>query len=131
MLLDASVLARRLGFTFTYYRRATTDALVWRPLPPSLGLTSGRFENLVIQSPAFQVWPAIYDLYATNASLPPALDIYMEAGTIHDGSGGSTMQGILAAAGFDYTFEQVHEGHSWGHWRGKLDDAFAGLLGPR
>ncbi len=91
---------------------------------------SGRFEHLVIQSPAFQVWPAIYNIYATNASLPPALDIYMEAGTVHDGSGGATMQGILAAGGYDYVFEEVHEGHSWGHWRGKLDDAFVTLLGP-
>jgi len=44
--IDAGALAGRLGFTFTYYRRTTKDALVSRALPPSLGLTATRLENV-------------------------------------------------------------------------------------
>ena len=49
----------------------------------------------------------------------------MTAGTINDGNGGTTMNGILAENGYDYTFTQANEGHSWGNWRGQL----AELLG--
>jgi TonB-linked SusC/RagA family outer membrane protein len=36
----------RIGLEFTYYDKKTTDLLVQRPLPPSLGLTQVQFANL-------------------------------------------------------------------------------------
>lgn len=44
--LDAEFLGGRLGAVFTYYNKRTTDALVFRIMPPSLGVSAGRFENL-------------------------------------------------------------------------------------
>jgi TonB-linked SusC/RagA family outer membrane protein len=43
---DASMLGGRLGLEGTYYNRRTTDALINRNLPPSLGLTNTRIENI-------------------------------------------------------------------------------------
>jgi TonB-dependent starch-binding outer membrane protein SusC len=44
--LDAQFLQNRVGLQFTYYNKKTTDALIFRQLPPSLGVSDGRFENL-------------------------------------------------------------------------------------
>lgn len=44
--LDAQLLGDRLGLELTFYSKRTRDALVFRELPPSLGVTPGRFENL-------------------------------------------------------------------------------------
>lgn len=44
--LDMQFLGGRLGAEFTYYNKRTKDALVLRVLPPSLGVSTGRFENL-------------------------------------------------------------------------------------
>lgn len=43
---DAQLLGERLGLELTYYNKRTRDALVFRQLPPSLGVSQGRFENL-------------------------------------------------------------------------------------
>lgn len=43
---DAQFLDGRLGAELTYYTKRTTDALVFRIMPPSLGVSNGRFENL-------------------------------------------------------------------------------------
>jgi len=44
--LDAQFLDGRLSTEFTYYTKRTTDALIFRIMPPSLGVSNGRFENL-------------------------------------------------------------------------------------
>lgn len=87
------------------------------------------FENVAIQSPAFHAWPSIYSLYAGNAALADQLDVWMESGTIHDGQGGPLMADVLAAHGYDHVFREVHEGHSWGHWRALLDEGLLHLVG--
>lgn len=43
---DATVLGNRVDVQFTYYQKSTTDALVNRELPGSLGATQTRVENL-------------------------------------------------------------------------------------
>ena len=43
---DATVLDNRVDIQFTYYNKSTTDALVNRELPGSLGATQTRVENL-------------------------------------------------------------------------------------
>lgn len=58
------------------------------------------------------------------------LDIYLTAGTIGDGSAGTTFANVLQSHGYDYTFKQVNEGHSWGNWRALLDDILQNLVGP-
>lgn len=44
--LDAQLFGQRIGLELTFYTKRTRDALVLRQLPPSLGVTTGRFENL-------------------------------------------------------------------------------------
>ena len=85
------------------------------------------FRKIAIQSPAFSYNSSIYSLY----DLPPQapLEIYMTAGTINDGNGGTTMNDILAEHGYDYTFVQANEGHSWGNWRGQLAGLLTVLIG--
>ena len=43
---DAQFWENRLALDFTYYNKRTNDALILRQLPPSLGVSTGRFENL-------------------------------------------------------------------------------------
>jgi len=86
------------------------------------------FQRIGIQSPAFQYNPSIYSLYDKSPATP--LEIFMTSGTINDGSGGTSMHSILAEHGYDYTFTQANEGHSWGNWRAQLAGMLATLLGP-
>ncbi len=44
--LDAGFANERLGLELTYYHKTSVDALISRRLPPSLGVSSSRFENL-------------------------------------------------------------------------------------
>lgn len=44
--LDASFASDRIGLELTYFNKQTDDALIFRQLPLSLGVGSGRFENL-------------------------------------------------------------------------------------
>lgn len=93
------------------------------------GATEGDvFHKIGIQSPAFSQNTSIYGLY--NHAPTDPLEIYMTAGTINDGNGGTTMNGILAANGYDFAFVQAHEGHSWGNWRGQLAGLLTTLVGP-
>lgn len=43
---DLGLLDGRLGFGFTWYNKTTEDILVETPLPPSLGVSDSRFDNL-------------------------------------------------------------------------------------
>jgi len=91
------------------------------------GTRSDVFENIAVQSPSN--FSSIFNLYATQA-LQDEVDIYVTAGTIGDGSGGSNLTGLLAANGYDFTFTQTSEGHSWGNWRALLDEILINLVGP-
>ncbi|RMF56009.1 MAG: T9SS C-terminal target domain-containing protein, partial [Bacteroidetes bacterium] len=85
------------------------------------------FRYLGIQSPAFWVWTDIYDLY--RDALRRDVRIYLSNGTLHDGTGGPTMAAILEEKGYDYVFREKHEGHSWGQWRGLLDEMLIYFFG--
>ncbi|WP_428390021.1 alpha/beta hydrolase-fold protein [Mucisphaera sp.] len=87
------------------------------------------FGNLGIQSPAFWTYPTIYNWYQ-DMDLADALKIVMTAGAEYDGNGGVTMDAILGGRGFDYRFIETNEGHSWGQWRGLLDEILIDLVGP-
>jgi TonB-dependent starch-binding outer membrane protein SusC len=45
---ESGFFGSRVGLDMTYYNKRTTDALVERPLPPSLGLTLAQWDNLGI-----------------------------------------------------------------------------------
>lgn len=93
------------------------------------GATQGDvFHKLAIQSPAFDFNPKIYALFEKSPTAP--LQIFMTAGTLSDGDGGAKMSDILAKHGYDFTFTQANEGHSWGNWRGQHAAMLASLIGP-
>ncbi|MCC6493458.1 MAG: hypothetical protein IT424_10590 [Pirellulales bacterium] len=89
------------------------------------------FGNIAVQSPASfaQLAPGLLNLYATEP-LQQKLDLFVSAGTIGDGNGGTSFAAALQQNGYEYQFRQTHEGHSWGQWRGLLDDALLYLIGP-
>ncbi len=91
------------------------------------GTRSDVFENIAVQSPSN--FPNIFNLYATQA-LQDEVDLFMTAGTIGDGNGGSAFANILNNYGYNYSFLQTNEGHSWGNWRALLDSILIGLIGP-
>jgi TonB-dependent starch-binding outer membrane protein SusC len=43
---DLKLFSNRVGLDLTYFNKQTDDALIFRQLPPSLGVGAGRFENL-------------------------------------------------------------------------------------
>ena len=43
---DIKLFSDRVGLDLTYFNKQTEDALIFRQLPPSLGVGAGRFENL-------------------------------------------------------------------------------------
>jgi enterochelin esterase-like enzyme len=92
---------------------------------------SDAFGHAAVQSPASfsQFAPNTLGLYAAPG-LADKLDVFVTAGMIGDGSAGSTFAATLANRGFDYSFMQVNEGHSWGNWRGLLDEILVDLVGP-
>lgn len=91
------------------------------------GTRSDVFENIAVQSPSN--FTSIFNLYATQA-LQDEVDLFMTAGTIGDGSGGPSFANTLNNQGYNYSFLQTNEGHSWGNWRALLDSILIGLIGP-
>jgi enterochelin esterase family protein len=94
------------------------------------GATNGNvFDNIAIQSPAYNQNSAIYGLYQNNDL--KFLDIFQTSGTLGgDGTGATQMAGIWTARGYQFSSLIANEGHSWGQWRGQLDDILIKLIGP-
>ena len=44
--------------------------------------------------------------------------------------GATNFSNLLQAGGYDFRFTTVNEGHSWGSWRGNLDEILVHLVGP-
>jgi|GEM_PF-234677 len=101
-----SVVGTSLGGLFAAYAGATRPDV---------------FGQAFIQSPAFWVYPAIYDLYRRTAPLRSW--VYVSQGRYHDGDGGFTLEPILAQYyPYQYAWVFSNEGHSWGHWRNLLPE---------
>jgi enterochelin esterase family protein len=94
------------------------------------GATKGDvFDNIAIQSPAYNQNSPIYALYQNNDL--KFLDIFQTSGTLGgDGTGATQMAGIWTARGYQFSSLVANEGHSWGQWRGQLDDILIKLIGP-
>jgi enterochelin esterase family protein len=98
----------------------------------SIGATRPEvFGNVAIQS------PASFERFAPHTLVRYASDkfarkpkVVVTAGTIGDGDAGPKLAATLAERGFDCTFIEVNQGHSWGAWRGLLDDILIKLVGP-
>lgn len=84
------------------------------------------FGAIGINSPAFQVYPAIYDAYRRAWQ---GQRVFVSQGTINDGNGGQTLVPILQQYGYDYRYEVRNEGHSWGQWNDVLPDLLPAVLG--
>ena len=101
------------GLTATYFAFAKSDV----------------FGMAGIQSPAFYTRPQIYSLCSNPAD--PKMKISMTSGLINDTSIESRkMKDVLEANSCKYYYREVNEGHSWGNWRGLIDDILVDLFGP-
>lgn len=74
-----------------------------------------------IQSPAFWFRPEIYTL-CDSAARPP-VKVYLTTGTFFDAKDGvEKMKTILEKNTCTFQIKEVNQGHSWGHWKGLIDD---------
>ena len=90
---------------------------------------SNVFHNIASQSPAYNQNQAIYPLYENNNL--QFLNIFQTNGTLGgDNSGADRMRNTWNAHGYEYSSIVVNEGHSWGQWRGQLDDILTTVIGP-
>jgi enterochelin esterase family protein len=79
------------------------------------------FQNVAIQSPAFWVSSDLYELYEQSENL----DLFMiiTNGTPEwDADDIPNFTTILDEKAYPYALIEVNEGHSWGNWRGLVDD---------
>lgn len=88
------------------------------------------FGNIAVQSPASfsRFAPGLFQRYRTEP-LVERLNVFVSAGTINDGAGGRQFADLLAAEGYHVAFVETNEGHSWGQWRGLLDDVLVKTVG--
>ena len=78
------------------------------------------FKLLIIHSPAFQ--QGTFNLYADSEAYP-LNKIYMSTGLICDTENlASQMKTIFNEKDYAYQYAEVNQGHSWGNWRGLIDE---------
>ena len=94
-----------------------------------VGLThAGTFGLIAIQSPYFRIRPAVVDGYAQHDRLP--LKLFMNQGAFDfDVANTRRLQGILQTVGYPLMYLETNDGHSWGNWRGLLDDMLVYFFG--
>lgn len=81
--------------------------------------------NVVLQSPALS--GQLIDVWADNPL--QFQNVVMTGGTFGDDRNSDLMAQALSTAGYDFTYLKVNEGHSWGAWRGQLDDLLLATVG--
>ena len=86
------------------------------------------FGLIAIQSPAFWYRPQILTMYQDSARKP--IRISMTVGTFFDGQNEARqMRDILRSKAYQLYYREVPQGHSWGQWRGLLDEALIYFFG--
>lgn len=86
------------------------------------------FGLIGIHSPAFWIAPQVMEAYAESAVLP--LKIFMSTGLIADvAEEAQLMRDILEDKGYPLLYVEVNDGHSWGAWRGLLDEPLVYFFG--
>lgn len=85
------------------------------------GTRSDKFRLIGINSPAFWYNSAVYNPFK-GEKLP--LKIIMTTGVINDTEPEARLMETtyFKAKGYEYSFLEVNESHSWGNWRALLDD---------
>jgi len=85
------------------------------------------FHLIAIQSPAFT--DGIIHAYADSPIYP--LKIFMSTGTIHDTKQQAMkMKNVLDKKNYKLKYIEVNQGHSWGNWRGLIDDILVYFCSP-
>jgi enterochelin esterase-like enzyme len=102
------------------------------------GLTSAYFifarPNLFgmagIQSPAFWIRPQIYAM--CDSTKGQKIEISLTSGLINDASEGSRkMKDILQSNSCVYHYRENNQSHSWGNWKGLIDDILIDFFGQQ
>ena len=97
------------------------------------------FGRLAIHSPAFWAgegssWAGAWSgpsIYRRMAESPATFSVAMSTGTIHDTQDGARqMLRVIGRRDDALFYDEVPQGHSWGNWRGTLDDLLTALLPP-
>lgn len=91
------------------------------------GLTqSSTFKLIGMHSPAYD--QATIQAYNTSEKLP--LKIYMSTGTINDTQDRARqLKAILESKDYPLLYKEVNQGHSWGNWRGLIDEPLIYFFG--
>ncbi len=87
-----------------------------------LGFTyADTFHLVAIQSPVYQQWSWVVNNYEASGRLP--LKVFMTQGTYdYDLAGSRRLSGILQTKNYPLKYIETADGHSWGNWRGLIDD---------
>lgn len=81
----------------------------------------GYFGHFAVQSPAYWIFPEIFDL-ARKADGPP-VRMTLSAGTLFDGLDNTRrMKSVLDTTSVTLRYTEANEGHSWGFWRARLHE---------
>lgn len=84
------------------------------------------FGRIGIQSPAFWYRTQIFDSVSATSKVPEKL--FMSTGTVFDTEKeADKMKTLFDTKGWPNTYLKVNEGHSWGNWRGVLDETLIAL----
>jgi enterochelin esterase family protein len=77
------------------------------------------FGLIAIHSPAFN--EKIIRQYAASPRLP--VKIFMSTGVIYDTENQArAMREVLEKKGYPLKYIEVNQGHSWGNWKGLIDE---------
>lgn len=120
----------------TYPTRAAADGRVI--LGTSLGGLHAAYTGLhhpdvfgmaAIYSPYFLAHPQVLTDFAASARLP--LKVFMMQG-IYDFDVANTrrLQNVLQEKGYAIEYIETSDGHSWGNWRGMMDDMLLFFFSP-
>lgn len=91
--------------------------------PSLFGLTA-------IQSPAYWFRPEIYSIVEKSNVCPAR--VWISTGTINDThDAAEKMKTILAKNACTFQYKEVPQGHSWGQWKGLLDDVLIYFFGSK
>jgi enterochelin esterase family protein len=83
--------------------------------PEVFGLCAGQSSAFWIEGGVMITW-----IEAGDVEL---IKFYLDCGTFESLlEGNQMMRDVLEAKGYDYVYNEWHDGHSWGNWRGHIDN---------
>ncbi|MBI5961478.1 MAG: esterase family protein [Chloroflexi bacterium] len=86
------------------------------------------FHDIAILSPAFWPVPWMIDSFGTMERLP--IKVFLSMGVIGDDVyNARRLRDNLESKGYPLLYVEVNDGHSWGNWRGLLDEVLIYFYG--